>query len=366
MIEAGRTYFDSSILVVDDEDSNLDLMESILREHLSEYEVRSFSKAQSAINSAIEEPPDLILLDILMPEIDGFEVCKRLKANVKIRDIPIIFISALNEKKDKVAAFKMGGYDYITKPFEPEEVVARVTTHLKLRRLQVNLEGLVQEQVKEITDSRIATIVALSSLAEHRDEDTGKHICRVQTYCRTLAQHLSAQPEFSTNIDNDFIENIYHASAMHDIGKVGIPDDILYKSEKLTPTEYSTMKKHTTLGAKTLSVAINSYPNNKLIMMGKEIALTHHERWDGSGYPHGLKGEAIPLAGRIMNIADQYDAMRNKRPYKPPFDHDKTFKIITNGDGRTMPDHFDPRILDAFKSLANEFNDIYESFMDYL
>jgi putative two-component system response regulator len=335
------------------------------------HRARPVPNGRLALEAARLQPPDLILLDINMPEMDGYQVCAALKADPRLASIPVIFISANNEVFDKVTAFSLGGVDYVTKPFQFEEVEARVESHLELRRLQVQMEEMnrtlkqqVQAQVKEISDSQIATIVALAKISEYRDEDTGNHILRVQRYCRALAQRLAEEKVFGDVVDEAYIETIFHASALHDIGKVGIPDSILLKPGKHTPEEWEIMKTHAAIGAQTLETVLKTYPNSAFLKMGREIAQSHHERWDGSGYPEGLAGEAIPLSARILVIADQYDALRNKRPYKPAFDAAKTYSILTEGDGRSDPKHLDPRVLAAFKAMAGEFETIFEQLKD--
>jgi putative two-component system response regulator len=357
-----------NILIVDDTPANLQILSDMLRER--GYKVRPVSSGKLALQAAIASPPDLILLDITMPELDGYEVCERLKAQDSLKNIPVIFISALHETMDKVRAFSVGGVDYLTKPFQIEEVEARIATHLKLRTCQVDLERhnhhlqlLVMEQVKEISEAQLATILALAKLAECRDEETGNHILRVQRYCRALAKKLAENGVFGTVIDDQFIENIFHASPMHDIGKVAVPDSILLKPGKLTEEEFEIMKKHSSIGANALAAVLEKYPN-VFVQMGMELAGSHHERWDGSGYPHGVAGDKIPLSGRITMLADQYDALRNARPYKPPFDAAKTYAIITEGDERTKPCHFDPRILEAFTSIRSIFEKIHDEFRD--
>jgi putative two-component system response regulator len=357
------------ILVVDDMPANLEILTTMLKE--CGHRVRPAPGGRVALEAARRQPPDLILLDINMPEMDGYQVCASLKADPNLAPVPVIFISANNEVFDKVTAFSLGGVDYVTKPFQFEEVEARVETHLELRRLQVEMEKMnrslqdqVRAQVKEISDSQIATIVALAKISEYRDEDTGNHILRVQRYCRALAQRLAKDGVFGGLVDEAFIETIFHASALHDIGKVGISDSILLKPGKHTPEEWEIMKTHAAIGAETLSTVLKTYPNSAFLKMGKEIAQSHHERWDGSGYPEGLAGEAIPLSARILVIADQYDALRNKRPYKPAFDAAKTYSILTEGDGRSDPKHLDPRVLAAFKGMAGEFEAIFEELKD--
>ncbi len=364
-IENGHPVAD--ILVVDDTPANLHLLSAILKQN--GHRVRPVLSGAIALQAARNDPPELILLDINMPEMDGYEVCRTLKADAQLADIPVMFISANTEVMDKLKAFSVGGIDYITKPFQHQEVEARVETHLENRRLRLelqtynrSLQATVAAQFKEISDSQIATILALVQLAERRDEDTGNHIVRVQGYCRALARQLAADGVFGAAIDDAFIDTLYHASALHDIGKVAIPDLILRKPGRHTAEEWEVMKTHAALGAETLSTVLSAYPANGLARMGRDIARSHHERWDGSGYPDGLEGDAIPLAARIVIIADQYDALRNKRPYKPAFAAAKTCAIITEGDGRTDPRHFDPRVLAAFVHVADEFDRIFADF----
>ncbi len=342
----------SNILVVDDTPANLSLLTNMLKE--KGCKIRPVTSGKLALKVIENEAPDLILLDINMPEMDGYEVCRRLKADRRFSDIPVIFISAYTETIDKVKAFSVGGVDYITKPFQFEEVEARVKTHLKLHRYQVFLEELVKEKVKEISDSQMSTIFALSKLAESRDSDTGKHLERVQIFCRILAEKLCQLSSYKTVIDSEFIRNISNASPLHDIGKVAIPDNILLKPGKLTQDEFETMKTHTTIGVQTLDDVKNLYPGNNFIAMGILIARSHHERWDGNGYPDGLAGESIPLAGRIMAIVDVYDALRSKRCYKEPLSRPQSRDLILEGRGG----QFDPTLVDAFFGVEEEFNSI--------
>ena len=356
----------ADILVVDDAPAILNLLATMLQ--LQGYAVRLTPDSKQALTEVRRTPPDLILLDINLPDMNGYEFCEQIKSDPKLSEIPIIFMSGNTEVTDKVRAFASGGVDYVTKPFQVKEILARVETHLKIRRLQLEIRALntslqerVNAQVKEISDSQIATIMALAKLAESRDEVTGNHLLRVQRYCQALAQNLADEGVFGSLIDDTFVENIFHASALHDIGKVGIRDSILLKPDKLTPEEFEIMKTHTVLGAETLEAVLNTYPNNAFIHMGRDIARSHHERWDGGGYPDGLSGEAIPLCARILAIADQYDALRQQRPYKPAFDAARTYVILTEGDSRSRPAHLDPRILAAFKKIAPDFDSIFQS-----
>ncbi len=342
----------SNILLVDDTPANLILLANMLKE--KGCRVRPVPSGKMALKMIENELPDLILLDITMPEMDGYEVCRRLKADSRSADIPIIFISALSETLDKTRAFTTGGVDYITKPFQFEEVEARVETHLSLRRHQVYLEDLVEEKVREISSSQMSTIFALSKLAESRDADTGRHLERVQIYCRVLAERLARESIYKNEVGENFIYNISNASPLHDIGKVAVPDHILLKPGRFNAEEFEIMKTHTTIGAQTLEEVRKLYPRNSFVNMGISIACCHHERWDGQGYPAGLAGKAIPLAARIMAVVDVYDALRSKRCYKEAMEHHVCREIILAGKGT----QFDPTIIDAFSATEDEFERI--------
>lgn len=353
---------DISVMVVDDTPANLKLLEEMLSGQ--GYRAVMFPSGSMALRAAAKNPPDLILLDIMMPEMDGFETCRRLKEEPLTQDVPVIFLSALNDTESKVKAFSMGGVDYVTKPFQFAEVKTRVETHINLRKTQfhlkqqnLHLEALVREKVKEISDSQLATIFAVSKLAESRDDETGWHIERTRNFCRDLAQELYDNSPYAASISPSFIENIHHASPLHDIGKVGISDNILLKPGRLTVEEFEIMKSHTLIGARTLENVHNKYPSNAFLAMGIDIARSHHEKWDGSGYPDGLAGELIPLSARIMAIADVYDALRSKRPYKESFSHAKSCEIIVEGAGS----HFDPVVVEAFVALKPRFAKIDDS-----
>lgn len=355
------TTMSKTVMVVDDVPANLRLLQEVLQGE--GYRVVAFTGGKMALQAARRTPPDLILLDISMPEMDGFEVCAQLKENEPLREVPVVFISALGETADKVKAFSLGGVDYVTKPFQSEEVLARVNTHIQLRQAKVeleqhnhNLEELVRAKVREITAAHIATIVALSKLTESRDYETGKHIERVQHFCKLLAEKLGRNISYEGTIDHEFVDNIYYAAPLHDIGKVGISDQILLKPGKLLPEEFEIIKTHVQIGVETLVALQVEYPGNDLIKMGIEIAQCHHEKWDGSGYPAGSKGTDISLAGRIMALADVYDALRARRPYKDPLSHEKSCEIILADAGR----HFDPAVVDAFKGVKEEFAEIAE------
>lgn len=353
------TQYPSTIMIVDDTPANLQLLETMLQE--KNYRVLSFPRADIALKAAAKNPPDLVLLDITMPEMDGYQFCAQLKSDRRISDIPVIFISGLNEPIDKVKAFSVGGVDYITKPFHLQEVQARLETHLKLRRLQQQvesdnrqLEHQVAAYAHEIIASQMATIFALARLAESRDDDTGKHLDRVQLYCRILAQKLANDARYRQEVTPSFIENLCLASPLHDIGKVAIADAILLKKGSLTAGEFDAMKQHTLIGARTLASVLEKYPQNVFIQTGMHIARSHHERWDGTGYPDGARGEEIPLYARVMAIADVYDALRSNRCYRSALPHEEAYRMIIEGSGG----HFDPEIVAAFDEISGEFLEI--------
>jgi putative two-component system response regulator len=344
----------ADILVVDDTVANLTLLTNMLKD--KGYRIRPVTSGRLALKQVESEPPDLILLDITMPGMNGYEVCEKLKSDSRYHDIPIIFISALSETLDKVKAFSCGGVDYITKPFQFEEVEARLETHLKLRNYQISLEEMVKEKVKEISDAQISTIFGLSKLAESRDHNTGRHLERVRLYCRLIAEKLGEISPYRGEICGSFISNITNASTLHDIGKVAIPDHILLKEGRLSADEFAIMKTHPLVGAATLEEVNSLYPGNSFVRMGTMIARSHHERWDGSGYPEGLAGEDIPLSARILAVADVFDALSSRRPYKEPLPLEECCRIIVLDSGA----HFDPIIVEAFKLVCSELGKIRE------
>lgn len=352
------------VLLVDDDEELIALMIEAMRHYSVELETAL--DGEDALLKAKNLRPDLIYLDIVLPGMDGYEVCDRLKKDPLTQNVPIIFITALSDREARMKGFRYGAIDYIAKPLDISELIVRTGNLLKLKQYEKFLEGyndhLVNEVAKRtseieksrqiVTESYLDTIHRLTIVAEFKDEDTAVHIKRVGEYCASLARRLGWSEEK--------IDAIHYASPMHDIGKVGIPADILLKPARLSPEEMSLMKTHTTIGGKILSGSGSRY-----LQMAEEIALSHHENWDGTGYPRGLKGEEIPAAGRVMNIVDQYDALRSPRPYKASHDHKTTLKILTEGDGRTMPYHFYPAVLNAFKDVHGRFEEIFESMKDF-
>lgn len=347
MIEAqpGATLY-----VVDDTPDNLLMLRAMLEDR--QYRVCAFPRGGMALAAAKIDPPDLVLLDIDMPDMDGYEVCRRFKADSSLQKIPVLFVSALTQTLDKVTALALGGVDYITKPFHFAEVEARVNTHLALYRYQHHLQDLVEAQVRETAESQMSAIFALAKLVESRDTDTSQHLERVQMFCRLLAVRMREWAPGDLGIDTAFVDNLYHASPLHDIGKVGIPDAVLLKPGRYTQEEIRIMQEHTVIGSRTLEAAQARYPRNAFINMGVVIARSHHERWDGKGYPDGLSGEEIPLPARILAVADVYDALRSRRCYKKALTHEESRAIIAGERGK----QFDPLVVEAFLSLEEELN----------
>lgn len=351
-----------TILVVDDTPANLRLLTMALSGR--GYRLRAAPNGEAALRMVFDEAPDMVLLDINMPDLDGYAVCDRMKANAHLRDIPVLFISATNDTKAKLRAFYRGGLDYITKPFQLEEVFARVATHMELRMLRRRLQDhnarlsqIVAGQVREISEAQVATIVALAKLAERRDDNTGAHIDRIGAFAGTLAMVLPSTVRGDLRFHRDFVGMISRAAALHDIGKVGVPDAILLKPGRLTPEEFETIKTHTVIGYETLQAVLVSYPGNEMVRVGAQVARSHHERWDGTGYPDRLAGESIPLPARIVALADVYDALRSQRPYKKPIPHAESVAIIREGRGS----QFDPALVDAFLEQEGEFEAIWHS-----
>ncbi|MBF0229408.1 MAG: response regulator [Desulfamplus sp.] len=354
------------VMVVDDTPYNIDLMRAILADT---YEIIVATNGLEAIGLAHSENlPDIILLDIMMPEMDGYEVCTLLKSSKRTKHIPVIFITAKDYDEDQAKGFSIGAVDYITKPISLPIVKARVATHLALSNQNRLLEEKVYQRTKELNATQDITIRSLAILAEYRDNETGGHIVRTQHYVRILAEKLKKHSRFSYAIGSDeSIELLFKSVPLHDIGKVAIKDDILLKSGRLTDEEFAEIKRHAIYGAQALEKAQSSISeglSSSFLTTAKEVALTHHEKYDGQGYPYGLIGDEIPISGRLMAIADIYDALVTKRVYKPPFSHKKAYSIITEGDGRVEPCHFDPDVLVAFKESAESFRELAIKFAD--
>lgn len=339
---------DIDILIVDDTIANLQLLAGMLKE--DGYKVRPASSGKIALEAIAKKAPDLILLDIKMPEMDGYEVCTRLKSNPITYHIPVLFISALTDVGDKLRAFEVGGLDYINKPFQIEEVKARVSTHLQLKALQDHMEQKVQQGVaeiqvlnQEIIDTQRELILTLGEVCETRSHETGMHVVRVAEFSFLMAKLAGCEEA----------ELIKNASPMHDLGKVAIPDHILNKPGKLTEAEWEIMKTHSELGYQMLSVS-----QRPLLNMAAIIAHQHHEKWDGNGYPCGLKGEEIHIAGRITAVADVFDALTYERCYKPAWELDRVLHVLKEERGR----HFDPDLIDLFFDNLDSFVDQHQHY----
>lgn len=354
-----------TVLIVDDSSANLSLLFGLLHES---YTVKAVNHGAKALAMVSQEEPDLILLDIIMPDLSGYEVCRELKANPRTQHIPVIFLTSKNEVENEEMGMALGAVDYITRPISPEILLSRLRAHLvdasHARTMRVNNEYLEFEVAKRARDMAAlqeVTILALASLAEVRDVETGNHLRRTQNYIRTLARHLRDHPRFSSFLNNSVIDMLFKCAPLHDIGKVGIPDRILLKPGRYEPHEFEIMKSHPRLGYEALMQAqVASEESFEFIQIAKQIVYSHHEKWDGSGYPQGLVGDAIPIPARLMAVADVYDALISRRVYKIGMSHEKACAIIEDGRGN----HFDPDVVDAFRQLADEFHAIAERYAD--
>lgn len=324
----------AKILLVDDEPSNLQLLRQILKD---DYELFFAKDGQKALQLAEQVQPSLILLDVLMPVLDGFETCQHLKNNTQTKHIPVIFITSLHEAVDESKGFEVGGVDYISKPIKPITVKARIKTHLAL------------VDITELRRTQLQIVECLGRAAEYKDDDTGQHVSRMSRYAKVIAK--------ATGLTEEQADLLMNAVPMHDIGKIGIPDAILMKKGALTPAEWDIMRTHTEIGVK----IIGDDPA-ELFRIARVVAQYHHEKWDGSGYPNGLKGEEIPIEARIVAIADVFDALTNKRPYKPAWPIEQAINYMAEQKGK----HFDPNLFSLFIENLPEILIIKESFTDPL
>jgi putative two-component system response regulator len=370
------------VLVVDDQADNLLILEDVLSEHYDVHPAMSGGEALGYLEGGGRA--DLILLDVMMPGLDGFEVCRRLKSSESTRGIPVMFLTGLDRPEDEEQGFSLGAEDFIHKPISPPVVLARVRTHLALsratkalQRRNADLELLVAERTAEISEqsrrlvtskqeviaAQAATITAFCALAEARDNETGNHIRRTQHYVRILAEQLQDHPRFCTQLDEEVIQLLFKSAPLHDVGKVATPDAILLKPGKLTPEEWVLMKQHCEYGRNAIlqaERALGGAADASFLRYAAEIAYGHHERWDGSGYPEGLAGDEIPVSARLMAVADVYDALISRRVYKPPFPHEKAIEMMAVERGK----HFDPDIVDALMQVSGDFAAIARNFSD--
>lgn len=354
-----------TLLVVDDTPTNLSLLSNLLRDT---YRIKVANNGVKALNLAFSAPPDLILLDIMMPEMDGYEVCRRLKNNENTRNVPVIFLTAKTEVEDEEHGFSVGAVDFIHKPISPPILLARVKTHLEIKSwrdfLQDQnawLQKQVESRLSEINHLQDASIQVMVSLAEFRDENTGNHIRRTQEYVRRLAVELSKLEHYKELLTPNYIEQLAKSAPLHDVGKIAIPDGILLKPGKHTPEEMIIMRTHAQRGYEMLKQAGHQMGEcGGFLTVAMEIAGGHHEKWDGSGYPKGLKGNNIPISARLMALADVYDALLDTRPYKKPMTMEQTISIILDGKGT----HFDPEVVDAFLTLQDDFARIAKMWVD--
>lgn len=342
------------ILLVDDDPITREVIARMLRAEGHHHVIHGAS-GEEALDRLRESPPDLVLLDIMLPGMDGYDVAARIKGDPATRGIPIIMMTTLHDRDSLLLGLRAGVEEFVTKPVDRVELAVRVRNLLRLKAYNDFLadharilEREVRERTAALRDSYRDTIYVLTQAAEYRDEVTGAHVQRLSFYTRLLSEELGMSPEFA--------DTMFYASPMHDIGKIAIPDQVLMKEGELNEQEWEILRSHTSLGARILHHASSPY-----LRMGAEIAQHHHERWDGSGYPNGIGGHAIPVSARIMAICDQYDALRSRRPYKDALDHDTALAVLTEGDGRTRPGHFDPRVLTAFEKVSGRVCEIYNA-----
>lgn len=353
------------ILVVDDTPDNLTLLSGLLKDS---YKVKVATSGSKAFQIARLAPPDLILLDVMMPEMDGYELCRLMKKDGQLQDIPVIFLTAKGEAEEENRGFDAGAVDYIIKPISAQTLLARVKTHIALK--QTNdflkdknefLQREVSRRIREVSRIQEASIMSMAALAEIRDTDTGNHIQRTKLYIEELAAQLSKAEPYSEVLNPNNIDLIVTSAPLHDIGKVGIPDHILLKPGKLTPEEFAIMKTHTTLGRDAIERAERVMDKTEnFLRFAKEIVYSHHEKWNGTGYPEGLAGESIPLSARLMAVADVYDALTSKRVYKDAFTHERAVQLIKNEAGV----HFDPAIVEVFLKCQGKFREIAERYKE--
>ncbi|MDR3264930.1 MAG: response regulator [Synergistaceae bacterium] len=348
----------NSILVVDDDATNLRLLQEILKK---EYKVYAAPSGERALLFLQKQAPDLILLDVEMPGMSGYELIGLLKSEPKLRDIPVIFLTAQEGRDKEEQAFKLGAVDYILKPISSGVVTARVRLHLQLETYKKRLEQMVEHKTYQLQKAQDSILDILANITAFRDSDTGWHIERTTLYTKVIVDNIIAQDHPHYQINQDYASHIVKSAKLHDIGKVAVPDSILLKPARLSMGEFQLIKQHTTYGAQMIDDAIADLgDDSSFLHVAREIVISHHEWWNGTGYPNGLFGDAIPIAGRVMAIADVYDSLRSHRPYKMPMSHEETLNIMRKETGT----HFDPvlmymteSVFDSFQSIATEYHD---------
>ncbi|MCL1793801.1 MAG: response regulator [Oscillospiraceae bacterium] len=350
----------NTVLIVDDQEINIEILNSMLEET---YDVRFACNGQEALEVLDKTEVDLVFLDLMMPVMDGFEVLENIKKDQRFRNLPVIFITSETDSFSEARGLSLGAVDYIRKPYDSNIVGIKCKNHIENKMYRDDLESIVEERTKEISVSREAIIMAMSLLAEGRDQETGEHIRRMQNYTKIIANRLyKNHPELLAKEEVSYITSM---APLHDVGKINIPDVILLKPGKLTDEEFDVMKSHTTLGAEVLKETeklMLGYENT--LHYAYEITAYHHEKYDGTGYPNGLGGDEIPISAAICSLADVYDALTSERPYKKAFSHECAMEIITAGDARVMPSHFQPAVLEAFKQAENEIVKFRNSFFE--
>jgi len=347
----------NSVLIIEDSPFDIDLLVAALEDTYTLHVAIDADKAFEVLESVL---PDIILLDAMLPGMDGFEFLQILQSSEKTRHIPVIFTSGMDQVADQIRGLNSGAVDYITKPFHTDIVKRRVALHLDLSTHKKHLESRIHQRTREIEHTRDSTVQAVAYLAESRDKTTGEHIFKTQQYTHVLASYIARHHPHI--LSSEEVPLLAQAAALHDIGKVSVPDAILTKPGPLTPEEWEIMKQHTVQGAEAIRTTIQMIGSNLLLEKAYEICLSHHEKYDGSGYPNGLKGSEIPMSGAIVALVDVYDALVSVRPYKGAFSHEEAVRIITQGDARTFPGQFHPLVLQSFIHSEHEFESILKAF----
>ncbi len=361
------------VLIVDDDRDTRELLTRLLERWC---EVAGAHNGHRALAVAERAVPDIVLLDIRMPGIDGCETCRRMRRMLSGRNVQIIMVSACSSEEEQLRAFDAGADDYIVKPVDPQELTSRVRLHFRLLdalgeaaavrreicRHHADLHRMVEQRARELAETKDVAVMALAEVAESRDQGTGEHLIRMRMYAQMLAEALRVDSPYAAEIDETFLEDLYRSSPLHDIGKVGISDAILLKPDRLTAEEFEAVKQHTVIGANILEQAVFHSPHGGFLAMAAIIARFHHERFDGEGYPAGLIGEEIPLAARIVTVADVFDAITSERPYKPAYPADAARAMINADSGK----HFDPVVVEAFQRCFDQMVRVRDRHQDQM